>query len=184
MKAALFLDRDDTIIRNIPYLGDATRVRLMPGALEGLRLLQEAGWPLFIVSNQSGVGRGLITKEQVHQVNAAMEAQLIGIHIAGYYLCYAAPEDPYGADERKPSPAMLLQAAQEHDLDLERSVMIGDRWSDVQCAKNAGCRSVLTLGHSGEDDLTEARSLADFVAPDLRAAAEWILQTCNRNHPS
>lgn len=175
MKPAFFLDRDDTIIRNIPYLGDPSQVDLMPGALEGLRLLQRTGRPLFIVSNQSGVGRGLITKEQVRLVNEAMEAKLEGVFFAGYYLCYGAPEDPYGADERKPSPVMLRRAAEEHGLDLGRSVMIGDRLSDVQCGKNAGCTSILTLGHSGEDDLVEAKAVADFVAEDLVAAARWIL---------
>jgi len=174
MKPAFFLDRDDTIIRNIPYLGDADRVELMPGALEGLRLLEKTGWPLFVVSNQSGVGRGLITKEQVRLVNEAMEMRLGGIRFTGYYLCYGAPEDPYAADDRKPAPAMLLRAAEEHGLDLGRSVMIGDRLSDVQCGKNAGCLSILTLGHSGGDDLKEAKVLADFVAEDLVAAATWV----------
>ncbi|NJK90580.1 MAG: HAD family hydrolase [Blastochloris sp.] len=175
MKRAVFLDRDDTIIRNVPYLGDPARVELMPGAREGLILLREAGWPLYIVSNQSGVGRGLITKQQVRAVNEAMEEKLGGGYFADYYLCYAAPDDPYGAEERKPSPAMLQQAAQEHDLDLRGSVMIGDRGSDVMCGKNAGCVSILVLGHSGGDDVEEARKEADFVARDLQEAAMWWL---------
>jgi D-glycero-D-manno-heptose 1,7-bisphosphate phosphatase len=110
-----------------------------------------------------------------------MEASLEDVVISGYYLCYAAPEDPYGAPERKPSPAMLLQAAEEHGLDLKSSIMIGDRLSDVQCGKNAGCTAILTLGHSGDDDLVAARLLADYVAQDLKAAAEWVLQKFPRN---
>jgi D-glycero-D-manno-heptose 1,7-bisphosphate phosphatase len=175
MKSAIFLDRDDTIIRNVPYLGDPTLVELMPGALEGLRKFQEKGWPLFVVSNQSGVGRGLITREQVALVNQAMESLLVGIKIAGYYLCYEEPGNESGLTERKPSPALLLRAAREHGLDLASSYMIGDRLSDVQCGKNAGCQSILTLGHSGEDDLDAARSRADFVAENLLVAARWVL---------
>ncbi|NBT89638.1 MAG: HAD-IIIA family hydrolase, partial [Verrucomicrobia bacterium] len=93
-KAAVFLDRDDTLIENIPYLGDPSQVRLMPGAAEACQTLHRAGFLLFIVSNQSGVGRGLITKEQVRAVDQRMESLLgkPGI-ISGYYHCFAAPGD-------------------------------------------------------------------------------------------
>jgi D-glycero-D-manno-heptose 1,7-bisphosphate phosphatase len=175
MKSAVFLDRDDTLIRNLPYLGDPSRVELMPRVHEGLALLAAEGLPLFVISNQSGVGRGLITREQVGLVNEAMEALLSGIAISGYYMCYDAPGSAQGADERKPSPVMLQRAAEQYGLDLSKSVMLGDRLSDVQCGKNAGCASLLVLGHSGEDDLVEARAQADFVAEDFFQAAQWVV---------
>jgi len=173
---AVFLDRDDTLIVNIPYLGDPSRVKLLPGAQESLDLLQAGGFDLFLVSNQSGVGRGLITTEQVRQVNDEMCRQLGGDYFKGMYFCYAAPEDVAGAQDRKPSPGLLLRAREEHGLDLEKSFMIGDRLSDVECGLNAGCRSVLVLTGTEETNLVEAQIKAHHIAHNLLEAANWILQ--------
>ena len=104
-KAAVFLDRDDTLIENVPYLGDPDKVQLLPGAKKSMESLQNGNLPLIVVSNQSGVGRGLITKEQVRAVDSRME-QLLGIRFLEYRHCFAAPGDPYD-DRRKPSPRML-----------------------------------------------------------------------------
>ncbi|NCW26725.1 MAG: HAD-IIIA family hydrolase, partial [Verrucomicrobia bacterium] len=100
-KASVFLDRDDTIIENVPYLGDPEKVRLLPGAKEAIHQLYHRGLPLIVVSNQSGVGRGFITKEQVRSVDARME-HLLGIPFLDYRHCFAAPGDPYD-ERRKPS---------------------------------------------------------------------------------
>lgn len=177
MKKAVFLDRDDTVMRNVPYLGDPRQVEVFPCAQEALDLLQEAGYLLFLVSNQSGVGRGLISKEQVAAVNAEMERQLDSVYFEGIYNCYETPEDPKSATRRKPAPGMLLDAAKQVGLDLENSFMVGDRLSDVECGRNAGCRSVLVLTGtcSPEEEVEEAKKLADFVAVDLLEAARWIL---------
>jgi D-glycero-D-manno-heptose 1,7-bisphosphate phosphatase len=174
MKRAVFFDRDDTLIRNVPYLGDPAQVRLLPGASAALRDLRAAGFGLFIVSNQSGVGRGLITREQVQAVNDEMNRQLGETFFEGIYNCYAAPEDPY-ADERKPSPILVQRAATEHGLDLKRSFFVGDRLSDMQCGKNAGCRSVLVLTGIVNQEQEDSRKAADFVTEDLAGAAKWIL---------
>jgi len=174
-KAAVFLDRDDTLIENIPYLGDPSKVRLMPGAAEACKKLSQAGLLLFVVSNQSGVGRGLITKEQVRAVDLKMES-LLGkprvIH--GYYHCYAAPGDPYD-ERRKPSPAMLQEAAREHGLDLTRSAMVGNRLSDIQAGLRAGCTAILLDLHVPPEDQPEVSRAASFVAKDWNVAAEFIL---------
>ena len=174
-KAAVFLDRDDTLIENIPYLGDPSKVRLMPGAAEACQKLSQAGLPLFVVSNQSGVGRGLITKEQVWAVDRKMES-LLGqpgtIH--GYYHCYAAPGDPYD-ERRKPSPVMLQEAAREHGLDLSQSTMVGNRLSDIQAGLQAGCAAVLLNLHVPQEDKSEAERAASLVAKDWNAAAAFIL---------
>jgi D-glycero-D-manno-heptose 1,7-bisphosphate phosphatase len=175
MKPAVFFDRDDTLIRNVPYLGDPAQVRLLPGAAAALRDLQAAGFRLFIVSNQSGVGRGLITREQVQAVNDEMNRQLGELFFDGIYNCYAAPEDPY-ADERKPSPVLVQRAAAEHGLDLKRSFFVGDRLSDMRCGKNAGCRSVLVLTGIANQEQEDSRKEADFVAEDLARATAWILE--------
>jgi D-glycero-D-manno-heptose 1,7-bisphosphate phosphatase len=174
MKRAVFFDRDDTLIRNVPYLGDPTQVRLLPGAAAALRDLRAAGFALFIVSNHSGVGRGLITREQVQAVNDEMHRQLGEMFFDGVYNCYAAPEDPY-AEDRKPSPLLVQRAAAEHALDLKRSFFVGDRLSDMQCGKNAGCRSVLVLTGIANQEQEDSRQAADFVTEDLAGAVRWIL---------
>jgi len=175
LRRAVFLDRDDTININVPYLGDPSKVILLPTVAESLRRLEKAGFLLFVVSNQSGVGRGLISKEQVASVYAEIIRQLGWNPFLSTYNCFAAPGDPYGAEERKPSPAMLLQAAREHPVDLSRSFMVGDRGTDILAGRNAGCRSILVL--NGRDPATlstNARS-ADCVAGTLADAADWIL---------
>jgi len=179
-KAAVFLDRDDTLIENIPYLGDPSKVRLMPGASEACQKLRQAGYFLFVVSNQSGVGRGLITKEQVRAVDQKMESTLGGPGtISGYYHCFAAPGDPYD-ERRKPSPAMLQEAAHQHGLDLAQSFMIGNRLSDIQAGLRAGCSAILLDLRVPKEEKVEAAQIASFIAKDWNSAVEWI----QRNHKS
>jgi D-glycero-D-manno-heptose 1,7-bisphosphate phosphatase len=178
---AVFLDRDDTLIVNVPYLGDPTLVEIFSDAAAALYALRQAGFLLFVVSNQSGVGRGLITRGQVSAVDAEMKRQLDGDYIHAFFHSFAAPDDPYATD-RKPSPELLLQAAKIHDLDLPASFFIGDRLSDIECGLNAGCRTVL-LTHakssrkenSDEEDAV-ARVKAHYIADTLTDAANWILE--------
>jgi len=178
---AVFLDRDDTLMVNVPYLGDPTLVEIFPEAAAALHALRQAQFLIFVVSNQSGVGRGLITRGQVSAVDEEMKRQLKGDYIHAFYHSFAAPDDPYSTD-RKPSPELLLQAARIHDLDLAGSFFIGDRLSDIECGLNAGCRTVL-LAHekssrkenSDEDDAV-AREKAHYLAANLTEAAQWILE--------
>lgn len=166
---------------NVPYLGDPSRVEVFPEAAAAMYTLREAGFWLFVVSNQSGVGRGLITRSQVFSVDAEMKRQLDGDYIHAFYHSFSPPEDPKATD-RKPSPALLFKAAEINDLDLPNSFFIGDRLSDIECGLNAGCRSVL-LTHekssrrenpSEEDAL--AREKAHYIAANLLEAAQWILE--------
>ncbi|MEM6821571.1 MAG: HAD family hydrolase [Verrucomicrobiota bacterium] len=173
-KRAIFLDRDDTLIVNIPYLGDASQVTLISGAIEAVQYWKSEGWLLVLVSNQSGVGRGLITKEQVAEVNREMYRQLGIDEFDGEYMCYAAPGDPYGSEERKPSPIMLQQAAEEMGIDLAASYMIGDKDIDVECGHNAGCKSIFVLTGQPGDGQELAKNQADFVAENVGQAADWV----------
>jgi D-glycero-D-manno-heptose 1,7-bisphosphate phosphatase len=175
MKRAVFLDRDDTLIVNVPYLGDPSRVTLCAGAQSAVMRWKEAGFTLVLVSNQSGVGRGLITKEQVDDVNREMYRQLQVDGFDGEYFCYAAPGDPYGSEERKPSPILLERASRELDIDLSASFMVGDKGLDVECGHRAGCRSVLVLTGENSSSREAAQAQADYVATDVGAAADWIL---------
>ncbi len=148
MRRAVFLDRDGTIIFDEGYLADASRVRLVPGAASSLRRLRERGALLIVVSNQSGVARGLIRPEQLEAVDAAMDRLLAqeGVHLDATYYCEHGPDD--GCSCRKPKPGMLERAAADHGIDLTRSVMIGDKRSDVEAGRAAGCATALLLSPS------------------------------------
>jgi D-glycero-D-manno-heptose 1,7-bisphosphate phosphatase len=182
MKAkAVFLDRDDTLMVNVPYLGDPNLVEVFPEAAQALFALRKAGFLLFVVSNQSGVGRGLITRDQVFAVNTEMKRQLDGDYIHAFFHSFATPDDPYASD-RKPSPELLLEAAKVHDLDLNASFFIGDRLTDIECGLNAGCRTVL-LTHdkssrkeSIDPDDVVAKEKAHYITPSLTDAANWIIE--------
>ncbi len=171
---AIIFDRDNTLIVNVPYLGDPAGVRLFPETKSALDQLEAAGFRFVIVSNQSGVGRGLITEAQVDAVNQEMIRQIGKSCFRGIYNCYGAPGQPEG-ELRKPSPHYVLEAAKDHQLDLTRSFFIGDRLSDIECGKNAGCRTVLVLTGDDPEEQAQARSLANYTAANLLKATEWIL---------
>jgi D-glycero-D-manno-heptose 1,7-bisphosphate phosphatase len=188
-RRAVFFDRDDTLMINVPYSGNPAEVEAFAEASLALADLAAAGFLIFVVSNQSGVGRGLITREQVDSVNVELVRQLGHEHIHTFYHSYATPDDPYATD-RKPSPEIVFTAAKEHDIDLAQSFFVGDRLSDVECGLNAGCRAVL-LTHaksSRRDDVSEedriAMKKAHHVARDLHEVTRWILQTAGQAAPN
>ncbi|MBN1483031.1 HAD family hydrolase [candidate division KSB1 bacterium] len=169
MQKAVFFDRDDTLIVNIPYNGDPDRVELLPGAQEACRQLKRQKYSLFIISNQSGVGRGLITPEQVKAVNDRVLELLGDDIISDVFCCFDLPDD--SPDCRKPSNKMICSAAEKYNIDLSRSFMIGDKPSDIQAGINAGCAAIFITG--GAD--TKAPISADFVTDNLLSAAAWII---------
>lgn len=162
MNRALFLDRDGTVIHDRGYISNPSDVELLPGAAEALRGIQTAGWILIVVSNQSGVGRGLITSDQMDAVQRRFIELLAAerITIAASYFCVHSPE--VACVCRKPSPYHLQLAAREHALDLTKSCMIGDRESDLLCGKNAGCRTIWLEN----PEFAVAPGLPDFVVTD------------------
>lgn len=177
---AVFLDRDDTLMPNVPYCGDPARVAAYPDAAAALRSLRAAGFKLVVVSNQSGVGRGHITEAQVAAVNAELFRQL-GESFDGVYNCHEDPNNPAtlppnGVSERKPSPVLVRRAAADLGLDLARSYFVGDRIADVRCAHAAGMPAVLLTTNPGDEDAETARAEADAVVPGLGEAAQWILE--------
>lgn len=177
---AVFLDRDGTVFEDMEFSVAPEKVRVLPGAVEGLRKLQDAGYVLIIITNQSGVARGLFDESGLQAIHEHMVGMLAerGVRIEAVYYC---PHYPEGAvpsyavkcDCRKPRPGMLLRAAAEHGIDLSRSWMVGDRPADVGVGRAAACRTVrvLTGGQPVEGDPEP-----DFLARDLDAAAEFILQ--------
>jgi len=170
LSPAVFLDRDGTIIHDADYCSDPKQVQVFPGAPEALRRLKESGYKLIVITNQSGIGRGFFSVEQYLAVEKEVLRQLGDSLIAATYFCPDAPGRPSTC--RKPAPGMVLQAAQEHEVDLTRSFLIGDKEIDAECAHNAGVRAVRV--RTGFDRETE-ESRADWVAEDLTAATEIIL---------
>jgi D-glycero-D-manno-heptose 1,7-bisphosphate phosphatase len=139
---AVLFDRDETLVVDVPFNGDPGMVQPVAGARELLDRLRAAGIPVAVVSNQSGVGRGYITMEQVHAVNRRVD-ELLG-PFAGFFVCPHAPGD--GCDCRKPQPRLILDAATALGVEPSCCVVIGDRESDVEAARRAGAIAVKVDG--------------------------------------
>ena len=175
---AVFIDRDGTINNEKNYLCRPEDFHLIPGADLAMRRLQDAGYLLIVVTNQSGIGRGYYTEADMHAVNQRM-CEIIraaGVQLTHIYYAPEAPEQP--SRGRKPSPAFLHDARDQYGIDLSRSFMIGDKWIDLQTGWNAGCASSLLVrtGYGAETEIQEAQRLGPaVVVDDLPAAAEWIL---------
>lgn len=155
-RRALFLDRDGTLIVDVGYPKDPALVEPLPGAADALRALQNE-WALVVISNQSGLGRGLITEREAAAVHDRFVAVFAaaGVRFAGCYYCPHAPGD--GCACRKPAPGLLADAARELGLDLARSVMIGDKPSDLEAGRAAGCAHVVRLGPDADGAVASAR---------------------------
>ena len=165
---AVLLDRDGTLVVDVPYNGDPAKVELMPGAEEALGRLRERGIPTALVSNQSGIARGLLDRDQVDAVNARME-ELLG-PVGPKAICPHGPDD--GCACRKPRPGLVLQAAEALGVAPERCAVIGDIGADVEAARAAGARGVLVPTPTTRREEIEA---ADEVAPDLLSAVDLLL---------
>ncbi len=139
----VFLDRDGTLIVDVGYPKDPNLVEPLDGAIESMKALIDKGYQLVVISNQSGVGRGMISPEEAKSVHDRFIEvfEETGVTFADVYYCPHAPDE--GCECRKPSPYMLNQADADHGVDFSRSWMVGDRLGDVQTGKNAGCRAIL-----------------------------------------
>jgi D-glycero-D-manno-heptose 1,7-bisphosphate phosphatase len=169
--SAVFVDRDGTLMRDADYCSNPEQVQLFPGAAEALRQLKVRGFKIIVITNQSGIGRGFFTLDQYRAVEAEVSRQLGDNLIDATYFCPDVPGRP--SQCRKPAPGMVLQAARDHDVDLTRSFLIGDKEIDAECGRNAGVRTIRV--QTGFDRDTSG-SCADCVAKDLPAAVELILK--------
>lgn len=181
-RAAVFLDKDGTLIEDVPYNVDCAQIRLAADAGDALARLQSLGYALVVVTNQSGVALDYFPPEALDAVCEtiadALERQ--GVSLTGFYYCPHAlegsvPQYAIACDCRKPRPGMLVRAAQELDLDLRRSWMIGDILNDVEAGHRAGCRSIL-IDNGGETqwDMRSPLRRPDFIAGSLTAATDHI----------
>jgi D-glycero-D-manno-heptose 1,7-bisphosphate phosphatase len=185
-RRAVFMDRDGTISEEIGYVNHPSRYRVFPYSAEAVRLLNEAGWLVILVTNQAGVARGYFTEEVIAAVHDVLKQELSGrgAHLDAIYYCAHHPtvgEAPYrfDCDCRKPKPGLIERAATEFDIDLAQSWMIGDRYSDIELAHNAGVHSAFILSGYGRGEWEYQRAVwkrePELVAEDLLEAVRKIV---------
>lgn len=176
----VFLDRDGVInVNRDDYVKTADEFVFLPGALEGLAKLKEAGITTVVISNQAGVGRGLIDPAELERINQKM-LQTVAEHggeISGSYYCTHRKDE--GCECRKPEIGLLRKASAEMGFTLAGSYLVGDAQSDIEAGHRAGCRTVLVLtGKSSPEDAETWDCKPEHIAPDLPTAVDWILATC------
>jgi D-glycero-D-manno-heptose 1,7-bisphosphate phosphatase len=184
MAKAVFLDKDGTLIPDIPYNVDPNLITLQPDSVVGLQRLQEEGYLLIIISNQAGVARGYFTEDKLPAVEQRL-AEILATHdlkLSGFYYCPHYPDgsvDGYNIDCecRKPMPGMLLKAAKEHDIDLTESWMIGDILNDVEAGNRAGCKTVLVNNGNETEWIAGPFRTPTYLSTSINQAAEDILTT-------
>jgi D-glycero-D-manno-heptose 1,7-bisphosphate phosphatase len=170
LSSAVFIDRDGTIMEDTDYCSDPQDVRIFPGVVEALQRLKSRGFKIIIITNQSGIGRGLFTLDQYRAVESEVLRQLGDGLVDAIYFCPDAPGQHSKC--RKPAPGMVLQATRDHQIDLSRSFLIGDKEVDVECAHNAGVCAIRVRTEI-QRDMTGSN--ADWVADDVPAAVRIIL---------
>ncbi|MCJ7588199.1 MAG: HAD family hydrolase [Candidatus Aminicenantes bacterium] len=192
-KKAVFLDRDGTLNVDVGYIRDYGRVRLYPRGIEAVRRINRAGLLALVVTNQSGIGRGLLTEQDLWTIHAKMSETLAKrkARIDGWYYCPHYEESALDAFRkncscRKPGPGMALQAARDFGLDLGASYLIGDKVEDIEFGRAIGATPVLVLTGYGTRSLETLGARPEgpaFVAPDVLAAVRWILAREKRRRP-
>jgi D-glycero-D-manno-heptose 1,7-bisphosphate phosphatase len=180
LRPAVFLDRDGTLAEEVGYLNDVNRFRMFPFVPQAILRLNRAELPVIVITNQSGIARGYFPESLVPAVHELMTTQLakVGAHVDALYYCPHQEDDACSC--RKPKPGMLESAAHEHGVDLSRSFVVGDRYSDIEMAHRVEARAILVRTGYGEGELqrNSARWPAppDYVAQNLAEAADWILR--------
>jgi len=184
VRPAVFLDRDGTINEDVGHVDRLERLTLFPASIDAVRLLNQAGWPVVVVTNQAGVAAGLVDEAFVHEVHDVLRGQFAdgGATIERFYYC---PHDPHAVvdtyrrdcDCRKPAPGMIYHAAADLGLDPTRSYVVGDKWSDVALARHVGATGILVRTGYGVTQAARPDCPADaVVVADLMAATVRILE--------
>ncbi len=180
--SAIFLDRDGTIIEDVGYINNPDDIRFLPKAIEGLRMFSLAGFSLIVISNQSGLARGLITEEQFQAVHNRFVDLLrkSGIELTDCLYCpyyKDAVVKKYRSDspERKPAPGMIIRAARGHNISLEKSFMIGDKDDDIRAGQAAGVKTIKIVPKSSKAGKGKSLVNPDFFADNLEEAAKIVL---------
>lgn len=177
-RKTIFFDRDGTLIVDKIYLNDPDQITYLPGVFDSLRRLRDAGFQFIVVTNQSGVARGIVSIENLNEIHRRMQAEFSkhGVHFKGFYYAPFSVESNHPM--RKPNPGMLLASARDHGVNLGKSWMVGDRVSDVVAGRKAGCRTVLLEGV--EAPPSDESSRPTVFAMDIVSAADAILEVESR----
>ena len=175
LNRAVFIDRDGTINKDVPYCNCPEDFQLLPLVAEGIRLLNQQGIKVVVVTNQSGISRGYFTEEMLTQIHRKMQLELAegGASVDAIYYCPHHPDSHCNC--RKPQPTMLLRAARELDLDLSHSYVVGDCDMDIQMGKTAGCKTIWVSQSVEAQTGMKRTPNPDYVAPTLCDAAKWIV---------
>jgi D-glycero-D-manno-heptose 1,7-bisphosphate phosphatase len=186
---AVFLDRDGTINEEVGYMDNLDKLKIIPCAYEAIKLINKSGMKVVVISNQAGVARGLFTEEFLKGTNDYLHAILRqqGACIDRFYYCPHHPTEGKGpyrkiCNCRKPAPGMMLQAAQDLNIDLTKSYIVGDRYNDMEAGKKIGVQGILVKTGFGEKllqddgpDVAGPQNQPDFIAADILEAVKWIL---------
>jgi histidinol-phosphate phosphatase family protein len=182
---AAFLDRDGTIIEEKDFIKTPDQIEFVPGSIDAIKMLRNLGYKIVVISNQSGIGRGILTEKMVAEVNRSFLDSLRdqGAPADALYFCPHHPDD--NCDCRKPKTGMIEQAVKELRLDLKNAVVVGDKLADVKLGKNIGATTVLVLTGYGRkvlDELTDSNpdEKPNFVAENLLAAVSWLAGPADR----
>jgi D-glycero-D-manno-heptose 1,7-bisphosphate phosphatase len=184
VKAAVFLDRDGTIVEDVGYLHRPDQLAIFPWTVEAIRALNRAGLPVIVVTNQSAIARGILTEPALDEIHRELDRALTagGATVDAYYYCPHHPEGQVAEYAivcgcRKPAAGMIERAERDLGVDPGRSYVVGDSWVDVGLARAVGARALLVRsGHGAEQEASRPRHLdADAVLDNLAAAASWIL---------
>lgn len=186
MRPGAFLDRDGVLNEEVGHLRVVGQLQLLPKVVPAIKRLNQFGVAVVVVTNQSAVARGLCTEEALADIHAVLanRCEMEGARIDRFYYCPHHPSEGLGrylinCECRKPKPGLLYQAAQELNLDLSRSVVIGDKLSDLETGWRAGCHTVLVLtgyGVKTRQEILTTEQQPDHIAEDLEAAVEWVLR--------
>jgi len=183
MERAVFLDRDGTIIEDIGYIDECDKIKFLPGASKAIKLLNENGFKVIVVTNQAGVAKGYFTEETVKEINRYIQDSLAEQE-AFIDMIYYCPHHIEGIVEeyrkecycRKPNPGMIEEAVCDFGIDLKNSFVIGDKISDVEAGYRVGCKTILLADENPLSNKNESTMIATHIAPDLYEAAKWLVK--------
>lgn len=186
MKRAVFIDRDGTISEEVGYINHPSRFRVFPYAAAAIKQLNDSDWLAIVVTNQAGVARGYFSEDMIQTVHAVMttelergEAKLDAVYYCAHHPSVGEPPHRFDCDCRKPKPGLIARAAREFDIDLARSWMVGDRYSDIELARNAGVKSMFVLSGYGRGEWEHQRgswnTQPDAIAENLLEAVRVIV---------
>jgi len=182
MHKAVFLDRDGTIVEDVGYMNLPSQIQFIPGSIEAIKMLNEAGYKVVVITNQAGVAKGLINEDMLQTIDKTLHKWILngGAHLDGVYYCPHHPE--YGVypykqvcECRKPHPGLIKRAEKDLKIDLSQSFMIGDKATDVEAGKRAGIKTVFVTTGKGQKEKDKLKEKPDHIADNLLKAVKWIL---------